>query len=191
MVLKNCSTALLKAYSTSLEDSRYFLPASMKRYGPALPVEFPDVPNVCVSLRFDMVLEQIKRVINDDTTYLKGSLHMRTQKCYAVRPNINEFLDIARRAYTELVDDIAGANLVYVCSVPFSLQCLSVVHSQEGSTFQSFMWCFLPESKRCTLAWLQSLNCSRVWVNVPWVLWRWPEQYCMYPCLLSIESWWE
>uniref|UniRef100_A0A667XC79 DNA mismatch repair protein n=1 Tax=Myripristis murdjan TaxID=586833 RepID=A0A667XC79_9TELE len=79
MVLKNCSTALLKAYSTSLEDNR-----------------------------FDMILEQIKTVINDDTTYLKGSLNMRTQKCYAVRPNINEFLDIARRAYTEIVDDIAG-----------------------------------------------------------------------------------
>uniref|UniRef100_A0AAY4AAP3 DNA mismatch repair protein MutS clamp domain-containing protein n=1 Tax=Denticeps clupeoides TaxID=299321 RepID=A0AAY4AAP3_9TELE len=39
---------------------------------------------------------------------MKGSLNMRTQKCYAVRPNINEFLDIARRAYTEIVDDIAG-----------------------------------------------------------------------------------
>lgn len=58
-----------------------------------------------------MILEQIKTVINEDTTYLKGSLNMRTQKCYAVRPNINEFLDIARRAYTEIVDDIAG-----VCS---------------------------------------------------------------------------
>ncbi|XP_036980935.1 mutS protein homolog 4 isoform X3 [Acanthopagrus latus] len=79
MVLKNCNTALLKAYSTSLEDNR-----------------------------FDILLEQIKTVINDDTTYLKGSLNMRTQKCYAVRPNINEFLDIARRAYTEIVDDIAG-----------------------------------------------------------------------------------
>lgn len=33
---------------------------------------------------------------------------MRTQKCYAVKPNINEFLDIARRTYTEIVDDIAG-----------------------------------------------------------------------------------
>ncbi|XP_071353932.1 mutS protein homolog 4 isoform X3 [Trachinotus anak] len=79
MVLKNCNTALLKAYSTSLEDTR-----------------------------FDLILEQIKTVINDDTTYLKGSLNMRTQKCYAVRPNVNQFLDIARRAYTEIVDDIAG-----------------------------------------------------------------------------------
>ncbi|XP_045064993.1 mutS protein homolog 4 [Coregonus clupeaformis] len=79
MVLKNCNTALLKAYSSSLEDNR-----------------------------FDMILDQIKTVINDDTSYMKGSLNMRTQKCYAVRPNINEFLDIARRAYTEIVDDIAG-----------------------------------------------------------------------------------
>ncbi|XP_061751269.1 mutS protein homolog 4 isoform X2 [Nerophis ophidion] len=79
VTLKNCNTALLKAYSTSLEDNR-----------------------------FDIILKQIHTVINDDTTYLKGSLNMRTQKCYAVRPNINEFLDISRRAYTEIVDDIAG-----------------------------------------------------------------------------------
>nr|XP_015205697.1 PREDICTED: mutS protein homolog 4 isoform X2 [Lepisosteus oculatus] len=78
-VLQNCQTVLLKAYCNSLDDSR-----------------------------FDIILEQIKTVINDDTTYMKGNLNMRTQKCYAVRPNINEFLDIARRAYTEIVDDIAG-----------------------------------------------------------------------------------
>ncbi|XP_028838763.1 mutS protein homolog 4 [Denticeps clupeoides] len=78
-MLQNCKTALLTAYCTSLADSR-----------------------------FDRILEQIKMVINDDATYMKGSLNMRTQKCYAVRPNINEFLDIARRAYTEIVDDIAG-----------------------------------------------------------------------------------
>lgn len=78
----------------------------------------------CVHLRFDMILEQIKTVINDDTTYLKGSLNMRTQKCYAVRPNINEFLDIARRVYTEIVDDIAG--VCSVCSVNFF--CLWCLH---------------------------------------------------------------
>lgn len=103
-----------------------------------LPAESHDDPSVCVQFRFDLILEQIKTVINDDTTYLKGSLHMRTQKCYAVRPNINEFLDIARRAYTELVDDIAGANIVYICLVLLvSLQCLLVV--QESSTFQPFL----------------------------------------------------
>uniref|UniRef100_A0A3P9CZT4 DNA mismatch repair protein n=1 Tax=Maylandia zebra TaxID=106582 RepID=A0A3P9CZT4_9CICH len=80
MLLKNGNTALLKAYSTTLEDNRLF----------------------------DMILEQIKTVINYDTTYIKDSFKMRTQKCYAVRPNINKFLDIARKAYTEIVDDIAG-----------------------------------------------------------------------------------
>ncbi|KAG5265943.1 hypothetical protein AALO_G00248090 [Alosa alosa] len=78
-VLKNCKTALLTAYSAMLEDNR-----------------------------FELILEQVKTVINDDVNYMNGSLNMRTQKCYAVRPNINEFLDIARRAYTEIVDDIAG-----------------------------------------------------------------------------------
>ncbi|XP_043556003.1 mutS protein homolog 4 [Chiloscyllium plagiosum] len=77
--LKTCKTPLLKAYCSSLEDSR-----------------------------FNLILEQIKTVINDDTRYMKGCLNMRTQKCYAVRPNINEFLDIARRTYTEIVDDVAG-----------------------------------------------------------------------------------
>ncbi|KAI4879092.1 hypothetical protein NFI96_014431 [Prochilodus magdalenae] len=79
MVLKSAKTALLKGYCTVLEDSR-----------------------------FNSILTEIKTVINDDATYLKGSLSMRTQKCFAVRPNVNEFLDIARRAYTEVVDDIAG-----------------------------------------------------------------------------------
>ncbi|XP_033614120.1 mutS protein homolog 4 isoform X3 [Fukomys damarensis] len=77
--LKNCNTTLLRAYYGSLEDTR-----------------------------FEIILAKIKTVINDDVRYIKGCLNMRTQKCYAVRSNINEFLDIARRTYTEIVDDIAG-----------------------------------------------------------------------------------
>ncbi|XP_021090588.2 mutS protein homolog 4 [Mesocricetus auratus] len=79
VTLKNCSTPLLRAYYGSLEDTR-----------------------------FGLILEKIKTVINDDARYMKGCLNMRTQKCYAVRSNISEFLDIARRTYTEIVDDIAG-----------------------------------------------------------------------------------
>lgn len=62
----------------------------------------------CLNARFGLILEKIKTVINDDARYMKGCLNMRTQKCYAVRSNISEFLDIARRTYTEIVDDIAG-----------------------------------------------------------------------------------
>uniref|UniRef100_A0A8C8ZSJ8 MutS homolog 4 n=1 Tax=Prolemur simus TaxID=1328070 RepID=A0A8C8ZSJ8_PROSS len=76
---KSCSKPFQRAYYGSLEDKR-----------------------------FGIILEKIKTVINDDARYMKGCLNMRTQKCYAVRSNINEFLDIARRTYTEIVDDIAG-----------------------------------------------------------------------------------
>uniref|UniRef100_A0A8C6WBT6 DNA mismatch repair protein n=1 Tax=Nannospalax galili TaxID=1026970 RepID=A0A8C6WBT6_NANGA len=79
VALKNCKTPLLRAYYGSLEDKR-----------------------------FGLILEKIKTVINDDARYMKGCLNMRTQKCYAVRSDISEFLDIARRTYTEIVDDIAG-----------------------------------------------------------------------------------
>lgn len=63
---------------------------------------------VCLHARFGLILDKIGAVINDDARYTKGCLSMRTQKCYAVRSNISEFLDIARRTYTEIVDDIAG-----------------------------------------------------------------------------------
>ncbi|XP_075688973.1 mutS protein homolog 4 isoform X3 [Rhinoderma darwinii] len=78
-VLKKCKTPLIQAYYSSIDDPR-----------------------------FNIILEKIKTVINDDTRYTRGCLNMRTQKCYAVKPNINEFLDIARRTYAEIVDDIAG-----------------------------------------------------------------------------------
>ncbi|XP_063952097.1 mutS protein homolog 4-like [Lytechinus pictus] len=57
--------------------------------------------------RFQQILEKIGTVINDETRYQKGALNMRTQKCFAVKPEINGLLDVARRTYTELVDDIS------------------------------------------------------------------------------------
>ncbi|PIK47411.1 putative mutS protein-like 4 [Apostichopus japonicus] len=76
--LQFCQTELLRAYCQTLQDER-----------------------------FGLILEKIRTVIHDDTRYQKGTLSMRTQKCFAVRPNINGLLDVARRTYTELVDDIS------------------------------------------------------------------------------------
>ncbi|XP_027047285.1 mutS protein homolog 4-like [Pocillopora damicornis] len=56
--------------------------------------------------RFATIMEKIQTVIHDDTRYQKGTLNMRTQKCFAVKPHINGLLDVARRTYTEIVDDI-------------------------------------------------------------------------------------
>ncbi|XP_068717074.1 mutS protein homolog 4-like [Montipora capricornis] len=75
--LKETEAELFKAYYESLNDSR-----------------------------FSIIMERIQTVIHDDTRYQKGTLNMRTQKCFAVKPHINGLLDVARRTYTEIVDDI-------------------------------------------------------------------------------------
>ncbi|XP_065888860.1 mutS protein homolog 4-like isoform X5 [Dysidea avara] len=62
--------------------------------------------------RFHTIMEKIQEVIHDDTRYQKGALNMRTQKCFAVKSKINGLLDVARRTYTEVVDDIAGYKVV-------------------------------------------------------------------------------
>ncbi|XP_039522600.1 mutS protein homolog 4 isoform X2 [Pimephales promelas] len=104
-MLQHSKTPLLEAYFTSLEDSR-----------------------------FNGILDQIKSLINDDTSYMKGSLTMRTQKCYAVRPNVSEFLDIARRAYTEVIDDIA--ELVAQLGEKYSLPLRTSFNKARGFFIQ-------------------------------------------------------
>ncbi|XP_060559607.1 mutS protein homolog 4-like [Ruditapes philippinarum] len=56
--------------------------------------------------RFVIMLDKINCVIHEDTKYQKGTLNMRSQKCFAVKPNMNGLLDISRITYTEMVDDI-------------------------------------------------------------------------------------
>ncbi|XP_072505981.1 mutS protein homolog 4 isoform X3 [Notamacropus eugenii] len=109
-VLRRCNTPLLKAYYSSLGDNR-----------------------------FGTILEKIKAVINDDARYLKGCLNMRTQKCYAVKSNVNEFLDIARRTYTEIVDDIAG--MITQLAEKYSLPLKTSFSSARGFFIQMNMDC--------------------------------------------------
>lgn len=49
--------------------------------------------------------ETIDEVINDDITYQRTPLGLRNQRCYAVRANHSELLDIARQTYKETTDD--------------------------------------------------------------------------------------
>ncbi|XP_070186875.1 mutS protein homolog 4-like [Littorina saxatilis] len=76
--LKDCENPLLKAYCKALEDAR-----------------------------FELIMSKINLIIHEDTKYQKGTLPMRIQKCFAVKPGVNGLLDVARRAYTEIVDDLS------------------------------------------------------------------------------------
>ncbi|XP_019848959.1 PREDICTED: mutS protein homolog 4 isoform X2 [Amphimedon queenslandica] len=56
--------------------------------------------------RFPDLLQEIQKIVHDDTHYQKGSLNMRAQKCFAVKANLNGYLDVARKTYSETIDDI-------------------------------------------------------------------------------------
>jgi DNA mismatch repair protein MSH4 len=58
--------------------------------------------------RFKELYMKICSAVHDDTHYDKGSLNMRTQRCFAIRSGMNGLLDVARRTYTEIIDDIAA-----------------------------------------------------------------------------------
>ncbi|KAF8773833.1 MutS protein like protein [Argiope bruennichi] len=57
--------------------------------------------------RFLKLQEKISLVIHTDARWQKGVLNMHMQKCFAVKPNINGLLDVARRAYSESVNDVS------------------------------------------------------------------------------------
>lgn len=57
--------------------------------------------------QFAALLDKVNSVIHEDTRYQKGAFNMRTQKCFAVRPNINGLLDVSRKVYSELIDNVS------------------------------------------------------------------------------------
>ncbi|XP_063536035.1 mutS protein homolog 4-like [Cydia strobilella] len=54
---------------------------------------------------YNEIAERIKNVIQDDAHLEKGAMGS-LQRCFAVKPDINGLLDVARRTYSELIDDI-------------------------------------------------------------------------------------
>ncbi|KAJ8319978.1 hypothetical protein KUTeg_001565 [Tegillarca granosa] len=104
--------------------------------------------------RYNLMMTKISSVIHDDTRYQKGTLNMRTQKCFAVRvvlvfrhrediicicntiSDINGLLDVARRTYTEIVDDIS--QLVSQMAEDFNLPLRTSYSSSRGFYIQLY-----------------------------------------------------
>ncbi|XP_072025616.1 mutS protein homolog 4-like [Amphiura filiformis] len=85
---------------------------------------------------FNAILHKIYAVIHDDTHYQKGTLNMRTQKCFAVKPQINGLLDVARRTYTEIVDDIR--ELIKQLGEQYNLPLKTSFNSTRGFVIQMY-----------------------------------------------------
>eukprot|EP00048_Salpingoeca_helianthica_P008174 m.119619 g.119619 ORF g.119619 m.119619 type:complete len:869 (+) comp14532_c0_seq3:2474-5080(+) len=77
-ILDNATSPLLTTYRSCLDDPRL---ESMRR--------------------------KIDDVVHPDSHFSRKTLDMRTQKCFAVKSGLNGMLDVARRTYTETVEDIS------------------------------------------------------------------------------------
>ncbi|XP_050724012.1 mutS protein homolog 4-like [Eriocheir sinensis] len=52
------------------------------------------------------LLEVLRGVLHEDARLVKGAAAMRTLRCYAIRNGVNGLLDVARKIYSEIIDDI-------------------------------------------------------------------------------------
>ncbi|XP_059093663.1 mutS protein homolog 4-like isoform X2 [Tigriopus californicus] len=67
-----------------------------------------DIYNSLEDLRFQYIMERVCEIIQDDAKVQRGSAAMKLQRCFAIRNGVNGLLDVARRTYCEIVDDIEG-----------------------------------------------------------------------------------
>ncbi|XP_064091243.1 mutS protein homolog 4-like [Macrobrachium nipponense] len=52
------------------------------------------------------LLDLLREVLHEDARLVKGTAAMRTQRCYAIKSHVNGLLDVARKIYSEIIDDI-------------------------------------------------------------------------------------
>ena len=64
-----------------------------------------NIRELCAPENVVPVQQMINRVINEDTTYAKQPLELRNQRTYAVKSGVNGLLDVARKTYSESMQD--------------------------------------------------------------------------------------
>nr|XP_033342513.1 mutS protein homolog 4-like [Megalopta genalis] len=75
--------------------------------------------------RFRLMRERILETIHPDARFVVGYTSSNMQRCFAIKAGINDLLDIARRTYCELIDDMKSMvdSLASKFKLPLSLGC--------------------------------------------------------------------
>lgn len=55
---------------------------------------------------FDTIQESLKQLLHDDAKSVKGYSASCIQRCFAIKSEMHVLLDLARKTYCELVDEI-------------------------------------------------------------------------------------
>ncbi|XP_065567664.1 mutS protein homolog 4-like isoform X3 [Artemia franciscana] len=69
---------------------------------------FRVIYNDLLDTRFEKLLEVLSEIISDDAKITKGSAAMKLQRCFAIKSGVNQVLDISRKAYCEIVEDMSA-----------------------------------------------------------------------------------
>lgn len=56
--------------------------------------------------------DKILTLIHADARFVKGCTSLSMQRCFAIKADINELLDVARQIYCELLGDMKGKRTV-------------------------------------------------------------------------------
>ena len=63
---------------------------------------------------FEKIKTKILSVIHQDARTAKGASASEMQRNFAVKAGVNEFLDLARQSYCEIVSSMSGKLLIIV-----------------------------------------------------------------------------
>ena len=64
------------------------------------------------------MLDQILKVVHEGAQCVVGYTSSNMQRCFAIKNGVNDMLDVARKSYCELIDNMKG---------PFQIQYLFLI----------------------------------------------------------------
>lgn len=82
------------------------VPILYKALAPARSALLAKIRDLCDPDITGRILNNIRRVIEADVTYMKTPLDLRNQRTFAVKSGISGMLDVARQTYKELTEEI-------------------------------------------------------------------------------------
>ena len=96
------------------------VPDLYRALAPAQGTLLTKIRDLCRPEITGRILNDIRRVIEPDVTYMKSPLDLRNQRTFAVRAGLSGMLDVARQTYKELteeihqhVDELSSESLCY------------------------------------------------------------------------------
>ena len=78
------------------------------------------------------IARSIDDLLTDSTTYTKNAYEMRHQECFAVKPSVNGYLDVARKTFLQSIEDIHEAAETHAISLG---QPIKVSHNNSRGYF--------------------------------------------------------